>query len=61
MPFGKYKDVELAEIPKSYLQWLRRQEWLGGWLAQEIDYVLSGEAEKSFEEILEELKERENE
>jgi uncharacterized protein (DUF3820 family) len=29
MPFGKYKDVELTEVPQPYLCWLRRQEWLG--------------------------------
>lgn len=57
MPFGRYKDVELEKIPRSYLCWLRRQEWLGAWLAQEIDYLLSGDAEKSFEDMLETWKE----
>jgi hypothetical protein len=33
MPFGKYKDKELTEIPRPYLCWLRTQEWVGGWLA----------------------------
>lgn len=61
MPFGKYKDVELAEIPKSYLNWLRHQEWLGGWLAKEIDSVLNGDNDKSFEEILESMRETRNE
>jgi len=41
MPFGKHKDVELEEVPRPYLRWLRRQEWLGGWLAQAIDRVLT--------------------
>jgi uncharacterized protein (DUF3820 family) len=37
MPFGKHKGKELTEIPKKYLQWLRQQDWLGGWLAQGVD------------------------
>jgi hypothetical protein len=61
MPFGKHKDQDLTEIPKSYLCWLRRQEWLGEWLAKETDSVLSGDADKSFEEVLEELRKSENE
>lgn len=60
MPFGKYQDQELIEIPKQYLRWLRNQKWLGAWLVQEIDAVLSGEvddsSEESFEEVLEKLK-----
>ena len=61
MPFGKYKNVELETIPRSYLCWLRRQEWLGEWLAKEIDSVLSCDANKSFEEVLEEWRKSENE
>ena len=41
MPFGKYQDKELTDIPRPYLIWLRRQQWLGAWLAKEIDAVLS--------------------
>src|SRR5262249_44260689 len=33
VPFGKYQDVELNEVPRPYLRWLRRQEWLGAWLS----------------------------
>jgi len=40
MPFGKFKDKELTEIPEAYLRWLRQQEWLGPWLANAIDDVL---------------------
>lgn len=61
MPFGKHKDEELTDIPKSYLCWLRRQEWLGAWLAKEIDSVLRGDADKSFEELLETWKDDKNE
>jgi hypothetical protein len=40
MPFGKYKDKELTEIPKSYLHWLSSQDWLGAWLALAVDEAL---------------------
>jgi uncharacterized protein (DUF3820 family) len=60
MPFGKHAGVELTEVPRQYLRWLRRQEWLGGWLAKEIDSVLSGDRDKSFEELLETWRESKN-
>ena len=28
MPFGKYRGQPLADIPRSYLQWLLEQEWM---------------------------------
>ena len=40
MPFGKHKDKEVSEIPRGYLRWLRRQDWLGGWLEQAVDEAL---------------------
>ena len=40
MPFGKYKDKELTEIPKTYLRWLSRQEWVGAWLLYSIGETL---------------------
>lgn len=56
MPFGKYQDRELTEVPRQYLCWLRGQQWLGGWLVKEIDAVLNGEivapSDESFEEAL---------
>jgi hypothetical protein len=64
MPFGKYVGLELTEIPKQYLLWLRSQEWVGGWLVKEVDAVLTGEAvaesDESFEEALSKWKESEN-
>jgi hypothetical protein len=45
MPFGKYQDRQLTEIPRQYLRWLRTRPWLGAWLAQEIDAVLDDSAE----------------
>lgn len=56
MPFGKHAGVELTEVPRQYLRWLRRQPTLGAWLAKEIDDVLNGnvvaESDESFEEVL---------
>lgn len=54
MPFGKYQDMELADVPRPYLQWLRRQDWVGGWLVQAIDRVLTGEelSESTVEQIV---------
>lgn len=56
MPFGKYQDRELTEIPRHYLQWLRRQQWVGAWLVKEINDVLDGtvvaSSDESFEEAL---------
>jgi hypothetical protein len=57
MPFGKYAGLELADVPRQYLRWLRRQPWLGPWLVEEIDSVLSGEAVLSVEEALENAEE----
>lgn len=31
MPFGKYKDCEMDDIPASYLDWLRGQSWIDQW------------------------------
>jgi hypothetical protein len=57
MPFGKHAGLELTEVPRQYLRWLRRQPWLGAWLVKEIDAVLNGEvaapSDESFEEALE--------
>jgi hypothetical protein len=57
MPFGKYGGLELADVPRQYLRWLRRQPWLGAWLVREIDAVLSDKAatteDETFEEMLE--------
>lgn len=43
MPFGKHRDVELEKVPRHYLQWLMRQEWLGGWLRDAVERTLSGD------------------
>jgi hypothetical protein len=53
MPFGKHKDVELADVPRQYLLWLRRQPWLGAWLVRAIGDELSDKAAASGEESFE--------
>jgi uncharacterized protein (DUF3820 family) len=45
MPFGKHQGKDLTEIPKGYLRWLRRQDWVGGWLVHAVDQVLDGKQE----------------
>jgi hypothetical protein len=60
MPFGKYKGVELTEVPRPYLRWLRGQEWLCSWLAQAIDEILTGDdppPDETFEEALQRWRE----
>jgi hypothetical protein len=42
MPFGKYQGVELTQVPRPYLRWLRRQDWVGAWLVKAIDETLGG-------------------
>ena len=58
MPFGKYQDRELTEVPRHYLLWLKGQQWVGGWLVKEINDVLDGKvvasSDESFEEVLKE-------
>ena len=31
MPFGKYKDEDVSNVPESYLNWLSDQEWISEW------------------------------
>jgi hypothetical protein len=42
MPFGRYRGMELADVPRPYLGWLRRQAWVGAWLVKAIDETLGG-------------------
>jgi uncharacterized protein (DUF3820 family) len=44
-PLGKHQGLELPEIPRGYLYWLRRQQWLAAWLANAVDQVLNGDTE----------------
>jgi uncharacterized protein (DUF3820 family) len=55
MPFGKYKDTVLCNLPVSYLEWFRREGWpkgkLGMLLATIYEIKLNG-----LEKLLEPLK-----
>jgi hypothetical protein len=42
MPFGKYKGVEVEDIPRSYLVWIEANVPLRGNLAEEVYNVLRG-------------------
>jgi hypothetical protein len=63
MPFGKHAGVELTEVPRQYLRWLKGQKWVGGWLVKEINDVLDGkvvaESDVSFEEALKKWEQQE--
>jgi hypothetical protein len=37
VPFGKYRGMKLADIPDSYLDWLRRLNNLYPWLRRAVD------------------------
>ena len=56
MPFGKHAGLEVSDVPRQYLHWLRQQPNLRGPLVKEIDDVLEGkvvaESDESFEEAL---------
>ena len=55
MPFGKYKDTVLCNLPVSYLEWFHREGWpkgkLGMLLATIYEIKLNG-----LEKLLEPLK-----
>ncbi len=36
MPFGKYKDRLLCDLPVSYLEWFSREGWPKGKLGQQL-------------------------
>lgn len=41
MPFGKYKGMDLVDVPVHYLEWLVEQEWLFDDLRIEIESYLA--------------------
>jgi Putative quorum-sensing-regulated virulence factor len=40
MPFGKYRGVELEDLPNDYLEWLGEQGWLREPLASAVEAEL---------------------
>lgn len=57
MPFGKYKDRLIADLPISYLEWFQRKGMppgkLGMWLSTVYEIKLNG-----LEDLIRELKNR---
>jgi uncharacterized protein (DUF3820 family) len=39
MPYGKYKDKILCDIPVSYLEWMNSKGWPAGKLGQQLATV----------------------
>ena len=39
MPFGKYKDTLLCDIPVFYLEWFKRQGFPKGKLGQQLETI----------------------
>jgi len=39
MPYGKYKDRILCDIPVSYLEWMNAKGWPAGKLGQQLATV----------------------
>lgn len=37
-PFGKWKGTPMRNVPATYLDWLRGQDWIGDWPAV-VDYL----------------------
>ena len=40
MPFGKYRDRFLCELPDAYLLWFERKGWPSGQLGQDLQEIL---------------------
>lgn len=55
MPFGKYKDCLLCDIPVSYLEWMHTKGWPAGKLGQQLATIYEIKI-NGLEEILKPLK-----
>lgn len=56
MPFGKFEGMDLRDVPRPYLEWLRRQTWLKGRLVKAIDDVLESEEREMDQSVVDLLK-----
>jgi|SRR5450631_3308001 len=45
LPFGKYKNVPLSEVPEPYLLWLLDQNWPQLWLLNSVRRELESRAD----------------
>lgn len=51
MPFGKYKDTPLAQVPEDYLDWLEEQDWLPTKWPKLYEWLTKGETEETTTEL----------
>ena len=56
MPFGKYKDYLLCNLPVSYLEWMQKKGWPAGRLGQQLATIYEIKI-NGLDEILRPLKE----
>ena len=52
MPFGKHKGKPLSAVPRGYLQWLYRQDFVRQPLKGRIERVLFGIPEPTEDQII---------
>jgi uncharacterized protein (DUF3820 family) len=43
MPFGKYQDQLLVDLPEAYLVWFRQREWPRGRLGRQLALVFEAQ------------------
>ena len=55
MPFGKYKDWVLCDIPVNYLEWMHTKGWPAGRLGQQLATIYEIKI-NGLEEILKPLR-----
>ncbi|RRN76406.1 hypothetical protein EIM50_24855 [Pseudoxanthomonas sp. SGD-10] len=55
MPFGKYKDYLLCDVPVSYLEWMNTKGWPAGRLGQQLATIYEIKI-NGLEEVLKPLK-----
>ena len=48
LPFGKYRDIEIEEVPSDYLRWLVLQDWFEN---RYPELLKEAEEELSFRDI----------
>lgn len=44
IPFGKYKGLDLDDVPADYLLWLGEQDWLEDKFPEVADYIVKERA-----------------
>lgn len=52
MPFGKYKGLDLEEIPLEYIDWLINLDNLHGQLKEEVEHIYKTYCDPSFKGVI---------